>query len=168
MADTTNYGWTKPTVGGDSGAWGTILNALFDDVDSDVKSVEDKADAALPKAGGAMTGRLDGHSGTIKLVAKGSISGAQSLDLSTGQYFTATITGNTTFSVTNVPSGTFATPLFLRLTNAGAHTITWPASFRWPGGGAPSLTSSGVDMLAFVTDDNGTTWRNVAVVKNIA
>jgi hypothetical protein len=28
------YGWTVPTVAGDTGAWGTILNALFDTVDA--------------------------------------------------------------------------------------------------------------------------------------
>lgn len=39
MADTTNFGWTKPTVSGSSGAWGTILNTLFDDIDTDLQKV---------------------------------------------------------------------------------------------------------------------------------
>jgi hypothetical protein len=29
---------------------------------------------------------------------------------------------------------------------------------KWPGGTAPTLTSSGVDMLTFTTYDGGTTW----------
>lgn len=33
MPTTTNFGWTTPTPGGDTGAWGAILNALFDDMD---------------------------------------------------------------------------------------------------------------------------------------
>jgi hypothetical protein len=43
---TTNYGWDVPTVGGDVGAWGTILNTVFDDIDTDLKAAEDKADEA--------------------------------------------------------------------------------------------------------------------------
>lgn len=50
MADTTNYGWTKPTVSGSSGAWGTILNTALDDVDANLKTVENKADAAQADA----------------------------------------------------------------------------------------------------------------------
>jgi hypothetical protein len=45
MADTVNFGWTKPTVGGDTGAWGTILNTLFDDIDTDLEVIDDQADA---------------------------------------------------------------------------------------------------------------------------
>jgi hypothetical protein len=161
MADpTTAFGWDLPTVGGASGTWGTQLNTIFQDIDDDLASVQTTAGAALPKAGGAMTGRLDAHSGTLKLVAKGSISGAQSLDLSAANYFTMTITGSTTISVSNVPSGTWATGLILRIVNGGSN-ITWPAAFKFPGGTAPVLTTSGTDMLAMVTDDSGTTWRQV-------
>lgn len=161
MPTTANYGWTTPTVGGSSGTWGTTLNALADAIDSQVKTTDNLAAAALARTGGAMTGRVDLHSGTMKLVAKGTISGAQSLDLATANYFTMTINGATTLSITNVPSGTWATGLILRIVNGGSATITWPASFKWPGGTAPVLTSSGTDMLALVTDDSGTTWRQV-------
>lgn len=34
MADTTNYGWTKPTVGGSEDQWGTITNTIFDEIDT--------------------------------------------------------------------------------------------------------------------------------------
>jgi hypothetical protein len=34
MADTTNYGWTKPTVGGNEDQWGTITNTIFDEIDT--------------------------------------------------------------------------------------------------------------------------------------
>lgn len=46
MADTTNFAWTKPTVSGSSGAWGTILNDLFDSIDADLQTVKDNADVA--------------------------------------------------------------------------------------------------------------------------
>ncbi len=36
MANTTNFGWTKPTVSGSTDTWGTILNAVFDAVDAEL------------------------------------------------------------------------------------------------------------------------------------
>lgn len=42
MANTANYGWAKPTIGGDTGAWGGILNPTFDDIDADLKAVDDR------------------------------------------------------------------------------------------------------------------------------
>lgn len=47
MANTVNYGWTKPTEGGSTGAWDTILNAAIDEIDAQVKVVENKADENL-------------------------------------------------------------------------------------------------------------------------
>lgn len=61
MATTTNYGWTKPTVGGDNGTWGTIANALYDAVDAALKVVADAAaatQAELTALKGAQVGDL--------------------------------------------------------------------------------------------------------------
>src|SRR5690606_27975677 len=59
---TSNYNWTLPTVGGSADAWGTILNAIIGDdatgIDAVVKAVSDVANAALPKAGGTVTGTV--------------------------------------------------------------------------------------------------------------
>lgn len=41
---TTNYGWTLPTEGGDTGTWDTKLNAAFEEVDTELKRVEDDLD----------------------------------------------------------------------------------------------------------------------------
>lgn len=46
MADTVNYGWTKPTVGGSDNTWGTILNTALDDIDADLKALSDGQAAA--------------------------------------------------------------------------------------------------------------------------
>jgi len=40
--------------------------------------------------------------------------------------------------------------------------VNWPAAVDWAGGTAPSLTSSGVDILTFTTVDAGTTWYGFA------
>lgn len=58
MAQTINYSWTYPTVGADLDTWGGILNAAFVAADASLKTVNNIADAALPRAGGTMTGDL--------------------------------------------------------------------------------------------------------------
>lgn len=55
---TVNYNLSKPTPSGDSGSWGNQLNDDMDAIDSALKAVSDVADAALPKAGGTMTGEI--------------------------------------------------------------------------------------------------------------
>ena len=42
----------------------------------------------------------------------------------------------------------------------GGNTITWPGSVVWPGGSAPTLSTTGnaVEILTFWTPDGGTTW----------
>lgn len=164
---TTNYGWDVPNVGGDTGAWGSILTALFDSIDATVKSVSDAAAAALAKAGGVMTGRLDAKTATMARVDKGAISGAQAFDIAAGQYFTFTVAGALTPSFTNPPAGQFAYGVILRITNGGAAVITWPASVKWPSGSAPILTAAGVDIIVLLTDDDGATWRGMVVAKDV-
>lgn len=88
---------------------------------------------------------------------------ASAIDCSAGNYFTKTASGALTWTFTNVPaSRSFA--VILELTNGGTGTQTWPAAVKWPGGTAPTLTASGVDVLGFITDDGGTTWRGVALM----
>ena len=88
--------------------------------------------------------------------ALGSISGAQNLDLSTANVFTATITGSTTFTLTNVPASGRFVPIVLRLTNGGSN-VTWPSGSKWPNGSAPTLSTSGTDQIVGNTTDGGTT-----------
>jgi hypothetical protein len=167
MASTTNFGWTKPTVSGDTGAWGTLLNAALDAADASLKLIADIANAALAKAGGVMSGRVDLWTATIKRIDMGSINGAQNIDISLAQYFTITVGGALTPSFTNPPAGTFATAVVLRITNAGAFVITWPASVKWAARTVPVLTAAGVDMVMFITDDNGVSYRGIVVAKDI-
>ena len=79
-----------------------------------------------------------------------------SIDLSAGSVFTKTISANTTFSISNAPTGK-ASQFILILENGGAYTVTWPNSVVWAGGDAPALAESGKNVLRFVTP-NGTDW----------
>ena len=92
----------------------------------------------------------------------GSVTGATTIDLALGNFVSATITGATQFTFSNPAPTANACGFILELTNGGSATITWPSSVtKWPGGSAPSLTASGVDVLVFITDDSGSTWRGV-------
>lgn len=119
-------------------------------------AVDASAATKLSLSGGTMTGALNLKSSTQ---ARVDMSSATAIDQAEGNYFTKTIAANTTFTITNVPSGTVSSGFVLELTNGGAYTVTFPASVKWAGGAAPTLTASGVDVLVFITDDNGTTWR---------
>lgn len=86
--------------------------------------------------------------------------GALDIDCSAGNYFTKTISGNSTFTVSNVPSSR-AFAFTLELTHTSG-TVTWFSGVQWPGGVAPSLTTGKTHIFVFLTDDGGTRWRGVA------
>ena len=83
----------------------------------------------------------------------------QDIDLTVGNVVSATVdTSANTYTFSN-PSATGRSCTFLFLvTNGGSQTVNWPASVDWVGGSAPSLTSSGLDILVFTTVDAGTIW----------
>ena len=87
------------------------------------------------------------------------------VDLSKGVVFSKTISADTTFTFINVPSGRAAT-LNIILTNGGSAAVTWPTSVKWTDGVAPTLISSGVDVLTFMTPDGGTTWYGTLAIAN--
>ena len=92
---------------------------------------------------------------------------ASAIDLATGNYFTKTISGATTFTVSNTPSTGTAASFILDLTNGGSATITWWSGMKWAAGTAPTLTASGRDVLGFFTHDGGTTWTGLVLGKDV-
>ena len=84
---------------------------------------------------------------------------ASDIDLSAGNYFTKTISGTTTFTVSNIASSGTVSAFVLDLTNGGSATVNWFSGVRWPAGTAPTLTASGRDVLAFFTHDGGSIWN---------
>jgi Phage tail repeat like len=142
----------------------------------DGKASTASVSAKLDKGGDALTGALNAADYEIASPkfkdyalttnSRGSISGAQTIDYSAGNYVSATVTAATQFSVTNPPASGITGGFMLELTNGGAYAITWMSGTKWDGGSAPALTSSGIDLLSFVTRDGGTTWRGVLVSKD--
>jgi hypothetical protein len=91
---------------------------------------------------------------------------ASDIDLATGNFFTKTISGATTFTVSNVPASGTVGAFILELTNPASNVTFW-ATIKWAGGTAPTPTTTGRDVFGFWTHDNGTTWNGVVLAKDI-
>ena len=88
---------------------------------------------------------------------------ALQLDLSTGNYFTKTISGNSTFTFANPAASGTVTAFTLELTHSSG-TVTWPSSVKFNNDTAPTLTTGKTHLFMFVTDDGGTRYRGSALV----
>ena len=89
--------------------------------------------------------------------------GVLDLDLAASNAFDVTLTANvTTFNINNphADASTHSFTMVLRQDATGGRTFAFPASVKWAGGTVPTLSSgvSEVDILSFITTDNGTTW----------
>lgn len=91
---------------------------------------------------------------------------ASDIDLNSGNYFTRTISGATTLTVSNVPASGTTAAFVLELTNGGSATVNLWSGIKWAGGTAPTFTASGHDILGFYTHDGGTTWRGFLLAKD--
>ena len=89
--------------------------------------------------------------------------GANDVDCSAGSYFTKTITGATTFTFSNVPSGVEFS-FTMEITLNGSNAITWPSSVKWNADTAPALTDGKTQLFMFVTTNGGTRFRGSALV----
>ena len=78
------------------------------------------------------------------------------LDLTASNNFNVTTAANiTSFVVSGATSGQ-AYFFTLKVSYGGSHSITWPSAVKWNAGTAPTLSTSGVDIFAFYTNDGGT------------
>lgn len=108
------------------------------------------------------TGFFDGVF-SDKVVAIGNTGTAQTLDVSQGNVFTATLTGNCTFTLSGANAASSRASSFtLVLTNDGTagRTVAFAGgTFRYPGGSVTrTTTANAVDVWFFFTPNNGTTW----------
>lgn len=79
---------------------------------------------------------------------------AITLNLATGNIKEVTLDANTTVSLSNLKVGTFTIAMIQDGT--GSRTVSWPASIKWPGGTAPTLTATAGARDVFVGYCDGT------------
>jgi hypothetical protein len=88
------------------------------------------------------------------------------VDCSKGNAFKITVTTSNLWRAINVPKNCLYI-FSLEIINGGSFTQTWFNNTKWNYGITPSLTSSGTDILAFLTDDGGLTWYGVVSAKDV-
>ena len=126
--------------------------------------------AALPLAGGTMTGTLvmgdqvvqkpemkDYSETKTALVAAATVD----IDIENGNVFTITPDQNTTFTFSNPsPTGKSCAFTLVWTQDSSDRTIAWPGTVDWAGGSAPDVTSGAakIDVYTFFTLDAGTIW----------
>ena len=89
---------------------------------------------------------------------------AITLALTNGTVQIITLTGNATITMPTAAAGK-SFILFLKQDGTGSRTVTW-STVKWPGGTAPTITStaSKQDIYSFFSD--GTNWYGITVPQN--
>jgi len=125
-------------------------------IGTDVQAYD--ADTAKTDAAQTWTGaQLFGQIGTsVSALGSGS-----TINCSANNAFSRTISGNVTFSFSNVPSSrSFGVSLVLTYSSG---TVTWPSSVKWKDDTAPTLTAGKTYVVVLHTINGGTTWRGAAM-----
>ena len=158
VTDTTNV--TAAGALMDSEVTNLAQVKAFDSSDYATAAQGTTADAALPKAGGTVTGTVVFEAAITEdsVTLTGTTT---TIDLATATNFVHDLTGATTYTFSNPATTGNATAFTLKIIqDSTARAITWPASVDWAGGTAPTLTATnnGVDVFVFYTIDGGTTY----------
>lgn len=95
--------------------------------------------------------------GYTEETATANTSTAYTIDLANGTVQILTLTGNCTFTFPTAVAGQSFT-LLLKQDATGSRTVTWPASVKWPGGTAPTVTATASKLDKYVFTSDGTNW----------
>ena len=131
-----------PTVGGDSGSWGTVLNEFLGE--------EHNSDGSHGLSSGLVTDVVSTETTSGSAYTIPAVTTAGITDL--------TLTDDCTLTFPTATAGHSFT-LLLRQDGTGSRDVTWPAEVKWANGVSPTLTAtaSAVDILGFFCSD-GTNW----------
>jgi hypothetical protein len=132
----------------------TVADDSHNHVISNVDGLQTALDAKLPSSGGT----LDAYKETSVSATVGTTT--YTVNCNTTNTFKLTMTGNPTIAFSNVPtSGTVFSLTLVLVHSGGSRTVTFPASVKWQGGTAPTLSASGdTDIITLFTMDGGTNW----------
>ncbi len=157
---------SKIKIGDGSTAWsslGYLIDAGGYITATSTNTLSNKTLAAT-----TLSGQLTGADQTVSAInlkdygeitnALGNTTGAKTIDLTAGNSVTATTTGATTWTFSNPTASDELCSFSLKLVNGGSAAQNWPSSVDWPSATAPTLTTSGTDVLVFITCDGGTIW----------
>jgi hypothetical protein len=119
---------------------------------------------------GARRDHNHGNRPTVGLVEKlttiAASGTAQTLDATVSNTYDITLTGTPlVLTLTAPPAGLVRLALYLKQDATGTRLVTWPASVKWAGGTAPTLSTAAakLDRVELETKDAGTTWYGVVV-----
>jgi hypothetical protein len=97
-------------------------------------------------------------------------SGTLTLNIENGNVFRVSRNANISTVTISNPAATGNACSFTLIfdANGTSYTITWPAAVKWPGGTAPTITTtnSRSDMFVFYTNNAGTTWYAMTAAQN--
>lgn len=174
---TVNYAWDLPDVSADAGTWGGLLNTIIDDIDDKLFTADGVADAALPLAGGVMTGHTDLLTQHITGASLTGGSGTKTIDLDAANWYriTTDLVGAVVFDITNIDNysagATDIVAVVLQIKGgSGASSITYKMddveiSVLWQDGSAPTYSAAGKDdVIVLFTYNQGTTWIGVHAI----
>ena len=134
----------------------TVVEADISDLGTYLENVSEDT---TPQLGGELVAGDNNISGLGSVsftqeLDNGSKTASFTVDFANDQKQKATLTANTitlTLDTTDIGVGNYV----LKLVNGGLATLTWAAetgSIKWPSGTAPTLTSSGTDIISFYFD----------------
>jgi hypothetical protein len=183
MANTTNYAFKRPTIGGAANTWGNDLNDNWGSVDTNLKTVSDTASAALVKSSNlddladAAAARTNLALGSIATEAstdyvKTDTENTFTVDQTFGAVTETVTTKEASFAPTLATDGTIylcsnTITITMPAVEAGksftvihstADTLSWYGTIKWNLGSAP-VHSTGIDIFCFISD--GVSWYGV-------
>jgi hypothetical protein len=133
------------SVTGNITVTGTVDGVDIATRDATLTSTTTTANAALPKAGGTMTGAL--RHDQDDLSASG---GTLAVDLSSANNFKITMTAATTLSFSNVEAGRFGNLIFVQ-DATGGYSFTLPSICKTPVNGASIVQSTGANEISILS-----------------
>ena len=129
---------------------GTVDGVDIATRDGVLTSTTTTANAALPKAGGTMTGTLTGKSLIAAPIAISASTAATTLDFANNDNFVVTLSSNTTFTFSNVVAGQTGN-IFLKQDATGGRTFTLPAIAKTPVNGASIVQSTNANEISILS-----------------